>query len=136
MRSCLKKTPKLRPTYGALLQHSWLAPLTKPAIIEEESDDDVAVLSPTVDGEEAPAANGDAHGPEGKHDDSEPSLPAYTVDDEVARWVLGALARRRAGLMGRGAKPALHAAPLDAVATPGARDGVGYVGVKQTEVDG
>ena len=120
MRSCLNKTPKLRPTYSALLQHPWLALLAKPAIIEEESDDDDAALSPVVENGEA-APNGDARPPE-----DGPPLPADVADVEVARWVLGALARRRAGLTGRGAKPALHAAPLDAVVTPGPRDGAGH----------
>jgi mitogen-activated protein kinase kinase len=125
VRSCLKKTPKLRPTYSALLLHPWLAPLAKPAIIEEESDDEVAVLSPAVDDGET-ALNGDAHGPAEDRAEGEPPLPADVVDAEVARWVLGALARRRAGLTGRGARPALHAAPLDAVVMPGPRDGVGH----------
>jgi mitogen-activated protein kinase kinase len=113
VRSCLKKTPKLRPTYSALLQHPWLAPLANPAIIEEEDYDEAA--SPTADDGSAATPNGDAHAP--------PEEPAIgdAVDPDVARWVLGALARRRQGLMGRAAKPALHAAPLDAVVAPGPR---------------
>jgi mitogen-activated protein kinase kinase len=131
VRSCLKKTPKLRPTYSALLQHPWLAPLAKPTIIEEESDDEAdhhGVISfPTaIDGVAVP--NGDAHGPrpppeEKPAEDGGIELPPGVVDEEVARWALGALARRRKGLVGRAAKPALHAAPLDAVRTPGPRPG-------------
>ena len=45
--------------------------------------------------------------------DAEP-LPE-TADKEVGDWVKDALERRAAGRMGKSAKPALHAAPLDAV---------------------
>lgn len=40
------------------------------------------------------------------------------VDREVGEWVMGALDRRKRGVMGKAAKPALHAAPLDAVGSP------------------
>lgn len=36
------------------------------------------------------------------------------VDREVGEWVIGALDRRKRGVVGKGVKPALHAAPLDA----------------------
>ena len=35
------------------------------------------------------------------------------VDKEVGQWVIDALDRRKRGVMGKAAKPALHAAPLD-----------------------
>lgn len=38
------------------------------------------------------------------------------VDREVGEWLLEALDRRRRGVMGKAAKPALHAAPLDTAA--------------------
>ena len=74
-----------------LLRHPWLAPLTKPATITEE-DEDAAEDS----------ATGEAVAP-GIH------------DPEVAQWVTGALERKRLGKMGMKTKPALHAAPFDAV---------------------
>lgn len=38
-----------------------------------------------------------------------------TEDAEVAAWVLNAIDRKKKGLIGESQKPALHAAPLDAV---------------------
>jgi mitogen-activated protein kinase kinase len=74
-----------------LLQHGWLAELSKPATISEEAEDEDA------DGE----TNGEvAHG---------------TEDKEVAEWVINAMERKRKGLMGTHAVPALHKAPLDTV---------------------
>lgn len=90
----LNKIPKLRPTYAMLLQHAWLAPLLKPATIEEED-------------EEAAEAAAEA---EAKGETVEPGM----VDAEVGNWVKAAIERRRQGKMGKSAKPALHAAPLDA----------------------
>jgi mitogen-activated protein kinase kinase len=98
VHGCLNKIPKLRPTYSMLLQHGWLAPLSKPSTITEEDEDD---------GE----ADGDPHlGKSG------------TEDEEVAAWVKNALERRKSGLMGESKKPALHTVPLDTmspVASPG-----------------
>ena len=80
-----------------LLQHAWLAPLIKPETIMEEDEEEAEA-----------AANGE--------------LPPVTADEkqgfvdrEVGEWVLEALDRRKRGVMGKSAKPALHAAPLDAV---------------------
>ncbi len=45
-----------------------------------------------------------------------------TEDEEVGNWVKSAIERKKSGLMGTSAKPALHAAPLDSVspaASPG-----------------
>ena len=97
VRGCLNKIPKLRPTYGMLLAHGWLAELSKPSTISEEDEDD------------------DGPGPThvGK---------SGTEDDEVAAWVKNALERKKNGLMGESKKPALHAAPLDTLspaASPG-----------------
>lgn len=94
------KIPKLRPTYAMLLQHQWLAPLLKPPTISEEA-------------EEEAEAGGDVQA-------SLEPVDATTADKEVGDWVRGALERRRNGTMGKSAKPALHAAPLDAVTTPAA----------------
>lgn len=90
----LNKIPKLRPNYATLLQHPWLAPLLKPPTISEE-DEDLA-------------------------DDGFPqeAVAPGAFDKEVAQWVLSAMERKRNGKMGKKAKPALHAAPLDAVPSP------------------
>ncbi|OBT85818.1 STE/STE7 protein kinase [Pseudogymnoascus sp. 03VT05] len=105
VRGCLHKIPKLRPTYSMLLQHPWLAGLSKPdAISEEEDEDEMA--------EEGSAADGPAASTNG----TDSADPAY--DDEVAQWVKTALERKASGLMGSSAKPALHAAPLDSVSPP------------------
>ncbi|KAK0609215.1 MAP kinase kinase PBS2 [Lasiodiplodia hormozganensis] len=100
VRGCLNKIPNLRPTYAMLLQHAWLAPLLKPATISEEEEEngegDDAAAGPHVDytGTEAPE------------------------DPEVAQWVNDALEKKRAGTLAQSQKPALHAAPLDAVSSP------------------
>lgn len=99
VRGCLMKIPKLRPTYAMLLQHAWLAPLLKPPTISEE-DEEAAENGALPDGGE---------------------VEPLTADKEVAAWVQGALERKRSGKMGFAAKPALHAAPLDAVASPAIR---------------
>lgn len=74
-----------------LLQHGWLAELSKPATISEEDED---------------AETNGQGGDFGK---------SGTEDEEVAAWVKSALERKKSGLMGTAAKPALHAAPLDTV---------------------
>ena len=97
VRGCLHKVPKLRPTYAMLLRHSWLAPLLKPPTIAEEEEDEAESEGATL----------------------EPAGPA-TADKEIAAWVIDAMERRTNGTMGKKAKPALHAAPLDAVPSPSA----------------
>ncbi|KAL8737730.1 MAG: hypothetical protein Q9181_001387 [Wetmoreana brouardii] len=97
VRGCLNKIPKLRPTYAMLLRHPWLTPLLKPPTIAEEDEDAQAAES------ESPS--------EGR---SDPPV----VDQEVVDWVRDAMERRRNGTMGKKSKPALHAAPLDAVPSP------------------
>jgi mitogen-activated protein kinase kinase len=96
VRGCLNKIPKMRPTYAALLRHAWLSPLMKPPTISEDEE-----------AEKAAEAGGDASG------GIEPG--AETADKEVAAWVVAAMERKRSGKMGISAKPALHAAPLDAM---------------------
>ena len=91
---CLNKIPNLRPTYSMLLQHGWLAELSKPATISEE-DEEAA---------EAGAEVGHV-----------PIQSSGTEDEEVAEWVKNAIERKKKGLMGFADKPALHAAPLDTV---------------------
>jgi mitogen-activated protein kinase kinase len=108
VRGCLNKIPNLRPTYAMLLQHAWLAPLVKPATIAEEDEEEAEA-----------AANGDI---------DLPNPPTPTVassnevvyDKEVADWVKETLEKKKNGTLGKGAqKPALHAAPLDAIPSPG-----------------
>jgi mitogen-activated protein kinase kinase len=72
-----------------LLQHGWLAPLSKPATILEADED--AGAYPILD------------------------IKSGTEDKEVAEWVINCMDRRQKGLMGESKKPALHAAPLDTV---------------------
>ena len=93
VRRTLNKVPKLRPNYATLLQHPWLTPLLKPPSISEEDEnlpDEVA----------------------------QEAMASGTFDNEVAQWVSNAMERKRNGTMGKKAKPALHAAPLDAVPSP------------------
>ena len=82
-----------------LLRHAWLAPLLLPATISEEDEDSQG---------EGVNDSGDAPG---------------IVDKEVAQWVKEAMERKRNGTMGNKAKPALHAAPLDAVSSPSLETG-------------
>ncbi|KAL6720430.1 MAP kinase kinase Wis1 [Lecanora helva] len=94
----LNKIPKLRPTYAMLLGHPWLAPLALPPTISEEDEE----------------AN------EGT--ESNATIAPGIVNEEVAHWVTDAMERKRNGTMGKKAKPALHAAPLDAVPSPSIED--------------
>lgn len=84
----------MRPTYAMLISHPWLAPLLKPPTIAEEDED---------------AEN---------EDGNSPLAAPLTADQEVAAWVINAMEKRRNGTLGKSAKPALHAAPLDAVPSP------------------
>lgn len=90
----LNKIPKLRPTYAMLLRHAWLAPLVLPSTIAEEDEE-------TIDG----IASDEAAAP-------------GVVNKMVAQWVIHAMERKRNGTMGKKAKPALHAVPLNAVPSP------------------
>ncbi|KAG8528841.1 uncharacterized protein KY384_006530 [Bacidia gigantensis] len=94
VRGALNKIPKLRPTYAMLLQHPWLSVMLKPPTIAEEDEE----------GDE-PGDTGIASAP-------------GVVDEEVSKWVLQALERKRNNSMTKKAKPALHAAPLDTVPNP------------------
>lgn len=102
VRGCLNKIPNLRPTYAMLLQHAWLAPLIKPDTITEED-------------EEEAEAGGDVH-VQSEHDPNTASTG--DADPEVAEWVRESIEKRKKGILGKGPKPALHAAPLDAVSSP------------------
>lgn len=97
-----------------LLQHAWLAPLVKPETIMEE-DEEAAEN----------AENGDVPTSFGTGTEDEEGY----VDKEVGEWVIEALERRRRGVLGKSAKPALHAAPLDAVGSPAAGEDVKPVAV-------
>lgn len=98
VKSCLHKVPGMRPTYAMLLRKGWLAPLMKPPTISEDEE-----------AEKIAEAGGDAAA------ELEP-LP-LTADKEVAAWVHEAMEKKRAGKMAFSEKPALHAAPLDAMPT-------------------
>jgi mitogen-activated protein kinase kinase len=88
-----------------LLQHPWLAPLAKPETITEEDEDEVAAAT-------------DAEGGEAAGDKGPAEAVEVVFDQEVADWVKGAIEKRKKGTMKRSEKPALHAAPLDAVQSP------------------
>ena len=72
-----------------LLQHGWLASLSKPQTITEDDEDD--------EGEGMNMAS------------------SGTEDPEVAEWVKNALDRKKKGLLSESLKPALHAAPLNSM---------------------
>ncbi|KAL7930992.1 kinase-like domain-containing protein [Trichoderma chlorosporum] len=97
VKNCLKKIPKMRPTYAMLLKHPWIQSLSKPETITEvaedgESTDKVAEAVGHID------------------------LSSGTEDAEVAEWVKSVLKKNAEGQNGNGpSKPALHAAPLDSV---------------------
>lgn len=94
VRGALNKIPKLRPTYAMLLRHAWLAPLLLPPTISEEDEEAFEATPP-----------------------NEAAVPE-AVEKEVSQWVTDAMERKRNGTMGKKVKPALHAAPLDAVPSP------------------
>lgn len=96
-----------------LLQHAWLAYLDKPATIAEE-DEEAAEAAAEAE------ANGEAPPPAAPAAETvaEPLENATQfVDQEVGEWVIQALEKKRNGTLGKSAKPALHAAPLDATAS-------------------
>jgi mitogen-activated protein kinase kinase len=110
VHGCLHKIPKMRPTYAMLLQHQWLAPFTKPAAIMEEDEEEAETHThASTLSEGTPQSEG-----------TSPSvqLPHNVVDPEVAEWVIQAIQKRKLGKMAKSEKPALHAAPLDAVTSP------------------
>jgi len=83
-----------------LLQHGWLASLSKPATISEGDEEEEDNLE-------------DGEGAAGEMGDGKPYTG--TEDKEVAEWVINAMDRKRKGLMGTSAVPALHKAPLDTI---------------------
>ncbi|KAG9524206.1 kinase-like protein, partial [Aureobasidium melanogenum] len=112
---CLNKIPKLRPTYAMLLQHAWLAPLMKPDVISEEDEE-------AAEAEEAEAAQGEGVGASESDVDAASKAQQLGdsekwVDREVGEWVRGQIEKKRNGTLGKKAKPALHAAPLDATSS-------------------
>lgn len=88
----------------------------KPETITEEDEEEVQAA---VDGEAKPAEA--AESADTAEADSTPESGDVVFDKEVADWVKDALEKKRNGTLGKGApKPALHAAPLDAMGSPGA----------------
>ena len=84
-----------------LLRHAWLSRLLKPpTIVEEEEEEEDDAVDP------------------GSVEDGNDSSNSRVLDKEVSDWVLIAMEKRKNGTMGKRAKPALHAAPLDAVPSP------------------
>ncbi len=89
-----------------LLQHAWLAPLVKPETIAEEDEEEDEEAASKIMADEVAGDKGL----------SEPT--EMVVDKEVADWVKGAIEKRKKGHLKGAEKPALHAAPLDAVQSP------------------
>ncbi|KAI1436413.1 kinase-like protein [Xylaria sp. CBS 124048] len=105
VKGCLNKLPKLRPNYQALLVSEWLKGLTQPETITEEE-------------EESRGDDASAEAQAGAADNIDLSRSS-TEDAEVAAWVKDVLGKKASGEYGEAVgKPALHAAPLDAVASP------------------
>ncbi|KAI1263424.1 kinase-like protein [Xylariaceae sp. FL1019] len=102
VHGCLNKVAKLRPNYQALLASEWLKQLSMPETITEEDEE---------------AAENDASAEAVANAASNVNLNSSTTEDpEVAAWVQGVLEKKANGQYGEVAgKPALHAAPLDAV---------------------
>lgn len=98
VKSCVRKIPKQRPTYAALLKHPWLSSLSKPVTIAEEPEDGAA--DPEAVAEAVDQLN----------------ISDDVVDQEVADWVKSVLQAKKDGSAPKGAdRPALHAAPLDSM---------------------
>ena len=91
-----------------LLQHAWLAPLVKPETITEEDEEAEAAA------EAAAAAGEDIPNSQSQPLSDTADGQGGFVDREVGEWVLDALRKKKEGTLGQHAKPALHAAPLDA----------------------
>lgn len=94
-----------------LLNHPWLLSLSKPPTISEHDEDEAAAA-------EAEAAEGlENLSLNGMGDNDGKPFPAgeNSYDEDVAKWVRNAMERKKQGLLGSFAKPALHAAPLDSV---------------------
>ena len=92
-----------------LLQHAWLAPLDPDKIDTISEEDEEAA--------EAAHANGTVS----ETTVSRPQIDGegqQFVDKEVGEWVRQQIQRKKDGLIGKHRKPALHAAPLDAVPSP------------------
>ncbi|QSZ34652.1 hypothetical protein DSL72_007506 [Monilinia vaccinii-corymbosi] len=105
VRGCLNKIPKMRPTYADLLQHPWLAELSKPSTISEESEESEDEENVELSGLSL----------EDQSDKKKNGILTGTEDSEVSEWVRSAIERKAKGLMGTHAQPALHKAPLDTV---------------------
>jgi mitogen-activated protein kinase kinase len=102
-----------------LLQHAWLAPLVMPAAIMEEDEEEISDDTPASETTGSESDNDSAKGSDTLNKSTASlRLPDDVIDQEVAEWVLQAVEKRRQGKLGKSEKPALHAAPLDAVASP------------------
>ena len=86
-----------------LLQHAWLAPLAKPDTISEEDEEDEAAHHLQSNGGVVEDEAGEG---------------TQWIDKDVGEWVREQLRKKKAGTLGNSRKPALHAAPLDAVPSP------------------
>ena len=112
-----------------LLRHPWLDELMKPPTISEDAEAEAeaeaaaagivaAVPNPTPPVPPEAATESITHALETLQVSS--GAPGFvdTADSEVGDWVKAALEKKRLGKVKGAAKPALHAAPLDAVPSP------------------
>lgn len=121
VRRCLNKNAKLRPDYGMLLRHPWLAPLMeRPSVGSEETPEGEEDSSEGSD--VADEADEEVDGVEGSGKDfissAKPSTSrrqVETADKDVAEWVIDALERKNKDTKESKERPALHAVALDAV---------------------
>ena len=111
VRQCLNKVPKMRPSYAMLIRHPWLAELLKPPTIAEDAEAEAAAEAAEAVGNLTLGSGPAAEVGTGKGGDEW----LDTADKEVATWVRGAIEKKRLGKLKGAKKPALHAAPLDAV---------------------
>ena len=93
-----------------LIRHPWLAPLLQPPTISEDAEAEAEAEAAAALGTDPTLTADSVTAPD-------PLEGVDTADREVAQWVRSAMERKRLGKMKGAAKPALHAAPLDAVPT-------------------
>ena len=101
----------MRPSYANLIRHPWLSELLKPPTIAEDAEAEAAAEAAEAVGN---LSLGSGPAPDfGVENGGEEWLD--TADKEVATWAIGAIEKKRLGKLKGAKKPALHAAPLDAV---------------------
>ena len=98
-----------------LLRHPWLEPLLKPPTISEDAEAEAEAEAAASSGADLVTAVGLQNLNLGPASAASAAAFPDTSDKEVGDWVKAALEQKRLGKLKGVAKPALHAAPLDAV---------------------